>query len=317
MKNSRRNFIQVTSSMMAGAILSPKLISDPLIQAPGATPFCVFTKCLQFLDFDRLGETLAQAGFNGADLAVRPGGQVLPENVKIDLPKAVKALKKSGVSAPMMVTAINNPDDPLTETVLAAAADLGMTNYRLGYLDFNPAKSVPENLDIHKKTIEKLEKINRKCKVHGGYQNHSGTRVGGPVWDLYWLLKDSDPAFIGVQYDIRHAIVEGAVSWPLGLKLLAPWIKTRAIKDFYWKKENGKWILIDVPLGEGMVDFDAYLKECIRLGISGPVTIHYEYNLGGAESGNLEPKMSLADISVHLKKDLTWLRKKFSDYKIQ
>jgi L-ribulose-5-phosphate 3-epimerase len=317
MKNSRRKFIQVTSSAVAGAILSPNLIPAPLIQATGATPFCVFTKCLQFLNFDRLGETLAQAGFDGAELAVRPGGQVLPENVKTDLPKAVSALKKSGITAPMMVTAITNPDDPLTESVLATASGLGMKNYRLGYLELDPAKSIPENLDLHKKTIEKLEKVNRKYKIHGGYQNHSGTRVGGPVWDLYWLLKDSDPAYIGVQYDIRHAVVEGAESWPLGMKLLAPWIKTTAIKDFYWKKENGKWILLNVPLGEGMVNFDAYLKQYIKLGISGPVTVHYEYDLGGAELGRLDPKMSLADISVHLKNDLAWIRKKYSDYKIK
>ncbi len=302
---------------MAGAVINPKIITASDMAAPGTTPFCVFTKCLQFVNFDQIGETLAQAGFNGAELAVRPGGQVLPENVKADLPKAVKTIKKYGVTVPMMVTAITNPDDPLTETVLATASDLGMTNYRLGYFEYNPSISVPQNLDIHKKAIEKLEKINRKYNIHGGYQNHSGTRVGGPVWDLYWLLKDSDPAFIGVQYDIRHAVVEGAVAWPLGMKLLAPWIKTTAIKDHYWKNENGKWSLVNVPLGKGMVNFDAYLKEYIKLGISGPVTIHYEYDLGGAELGKMDPKMSLAEISVYMKTDLAWLRKKFSDYNIK
>jgi L-ribulose-5-phosphate 3-epimerase len=317
MKNSRRKFIKVTTSMMAGAALNPKIFTYPQIPVTGTTPFCVFTKCLQFLNFDRLGETLALAGYDGAELAVRPGGQILPENVKTDLPKAVTALKKSGVRVPMMVTGIVDADDPATEPVLATASDLGMTNYRLGYLEYDPSKSVPENLDLHKKAIEKIEKINRKYKIHGGYQNHSGTRVGGPVWDLYWLLKDSDPASIGVQYDIRHAVVEGAVSWPLGMKLLAPWIKTTAIKDYYWKKENGKWILTNVPLGEGMVDFNAYLKDYIRLGISGPVSIHFEYDLGGAELGSLKPKMSLADISVFLKNDLAWLKRKYSDYKIK
>ena len=180
----------------------------------------------------------------------------------------------------MMVTGIINPDDPETEKVLGTASENGIKNYRMGYMNYDPSKSVPENLYLHKKAIEKLGKINQKFSINGGYQNHSGTNVGGPVWDLYWLLKDCNPDYSSVQYDIRHAVVEGGVAWPLGMKLLAPLIKTTAIKDFIWGKENGKWRIIDVPLGEGMVNYDAYLKEYIRLGISGPVTLHYEYNLG-------------------------------------
>jgi sugar phosphate isomerase/epimerase len=316
MKNSRREFIKTTSATIAGAVVAPQIFADPVSANAGKAKFCVFTKCLQFLDFDRLGETLAEAGFDGADLAVRPGGQVLPEKVRTDLPKAVRALKKSGIAVPMMVTAITDPDDPLTGAVLATAAEQGLTNYRMGYMEYDAKKSIPENLDLHKRTMEKLEKINRKYNIHGEYQNHSGTRIGGPVWDLYWLLKDTDPASIGVQYDIRHAVVEGGVSWPLGMRLLAPWIKTTAIKDYYWRKENGRWILFNVPLGEGMVNFNAYLKEYVNLGISGPVSIHYEYDLGGAELGRSETKMSLAEIKVFLKNDLVWFRNKCKEFNI-
>ena len=112
MKSSRREFIKTTSATIAGVVISPQIFANLTQTNAVSTPFCVFTKCLQFLDFDRLGETLAKAGFDGADLAVRPGGQVLPENVKVDLPKAVKALKKYGVTVPMMVTAITDPEDP-------------------------------------------------------------------------------------------------------------------------------------------------------------------------------------------------------------
>lgn len=316
MKNSRREFIKTTTATIAGSIICPQIFANVTVPKVVAGPICVFTKCLQFLDYHRLGETLALVGFDGADLAVRPGGQVLPENVKVDLPRAIRALQKSGISVPMMVTGIINPDDPETEKVLGTASELGIKNYRMGYLNYDTLKSIPENLDLHKKAIEKLGKINRKFSIHGGYQNHSGTNVGGPVWDLYWLLKDSDPDYIGVQYDIRHAVVEGGVAWPLGMKLLAPWIKTTAIKDFFWQKENGGWILVNVPLGEGMVDFDAYLKEYIRLGISGPVSVHYEYDLGGAESGKTNPKMGLDDILVYLKKDFNWLKKKLQEHGI-
>ena len=193
MTQSRRKFIKTASAVSAAAVLSPNVFAVPSNSGDGSYPLCLFTKCLQFLDYPQLGETLADIGFTGADLSVRPKGHVLPENVKKDLPRAVKALQKSGIGVPMMVTGIVNAEDPYTETILGTAADLGVRHYRMGYMSYDPAKSVTENLDIHKKTIENLEKINRKFGIQGCYQNHSGTKIGGPVWDLYWLMDGCDP----------------------------------------------------------------------------------------------------------------------------
>lgn len=262
-----------------------------------------------------MAELVARIGFDGADLAVRPGGQVLPENVKTDLPKVVKILREKGSDTKMIVTNIDDPDDPLAIDIIQTMSDLGIKYYRMGYLAFNSDKSIPENLDIHKRTFEKLEKLNRKYGVHGDYQNHSGTRVGGPVWDLFHLLKDRDPEFIGVQYDVRHATVEGGVSWPLGMKLLAPWIRTTDIKDFIWRKDkSGKWGLENVQLGKGMVDFEKYFELYKTLEITAPVSIHYEYDLGGAEHGRKDTTMEIEEIALKLKEDLLFLKNMFEKY---
>lgn len=314
---NRRKFIEAASVISAGVLAGPKAFASAPIPTPGPGPICVFTKCLQFLDYEKLGETIAKAGFGGADLSVRKGGHVAPESVSVNLPKAIKALERSGLKVPMMVTDINNPDDPAVERVLGTASENGIKHYRMAYLNYDPNKPVKETLDAHKATMEKFEKINRKYNIHGEYQNHAGTRVGGPVWDIYWMLKDSDPAYVGSQYDIRHAVCEGGNSWPIGMKLLAPWIKTTAIKDFIWEKENSKWKIKDVPLGDGMVDYDAYLKEYAKLAIGGPVSVHFEYELGGAELGSTKPTMSLDQISVYLKKDLGWLKMKFAEHGIK
>jgi len=311
----RRNFIKTTAATALEIALSGTLNAAVLSVSEKKRPIHVFTKCLQFLSFDEIAAVLAEQGFDGADLTVRPKGQVLPENVATDLPKAIKTLQKEGVGCNMIVTEINNPDDPVSQNILKTMADLGIKYYRMGYFSFDPKKTIPQNLDEHKITFEKLEKINRKYGVQGNYQNHSGTRVGGPVWDLYHLLKDRDPEFIGVQYDIRHATVEGGVSWPLGMKLLAPWIKTTDIKDFAWlKAENGKWQIKNVPLGEGMVDFKTYFALYKSFNIEAPVSIHYEYDLGGAEHGNNTTTMSLTEIKSWLKKDLAFLKNQFEKY---
>jgi sugar phosphate isomerase/epimerase len=315
MEQSRRNFIRTASAATAGVVLSPNLLTHGKIQDISPNPISVFTKCLQFLDYDQLGETLANVGFLNAELSVRKGGHVLPENVKNDLPKAVKSLRKSVISVPLMVTDITGVDSPEAELVIRTASEMGIRYYRMGYLKYEPAISVTENIQVHRRALDKLEKLNRKYRITGCYQNHSGTNIGGPVWDLYMLVKGFDPEFTTVQYDIRHAVCEGGVSWPLGMQLLSPWIKTTAIKDFYWKKgPDGKWKITNVPLGEGMVDFDAYIEEYKKQGISGPVTIHYEYDLGGAQSGMKNPTMSREKISEFMKTDLNWLRNKFKEH---
>lgn len=310
----RRNFIKTTATTLTGIALNGTLGASGFSSLVKKRPIHVFTKCLQFLNYDEIANVLAEQGFDGADLTVRSNGQVLPENVTTDLPKAVKALQKSGVGCNMIVTDINNPNDSVSQNILRTMADLGIKYYRMGYFSFDPKKTIPQNLDEHKITFEKLEKLNRKYGVRGNYQNHSGTRVGAPVWDLYHLLKDRDPEFIGVQYDIRHATVEGGVSWPLGMKLLAPWIQTTDIKDFMWQKaENGKWQIKNVPLGEGMVDFKTYFEMYKSFNIEAPVSIHYEYDLGGAEHGNNTTTMGLPEIKKWLSKDLLFLKNRLKE----
>lgn len=316
--NSRRLFIKNTVLGTAGLTLTGKLqasLISPVNEIK--RPIHVFTKCLQFLDFNELAEVLAKNGFDGADLAVRPKGQILPENVEKELPLAVKALQKAGVRTNMITTGINNVEDPAVKTTLKTMADLGIQYYRMGYLNYDTNKSIPENLETLKVNFEKLGKLNKEYGVTANYQNHSGTRVGGPVWDLYHLLKDCDPNYIGVQYDVRHATVEGGVSWPIGMKLLAPWIRTTDIKDFIWEKnEKGEWKVKNVPLGEGMVDFKTYFELYKELNIEAPVSIHYEYDLGGAEHGDKNPTMSLKEINSWLLKDITFLKEQFKKYNL-
>ncbi|MBD1261661.1 sugar phosphate isomerase/epimerase [Maribacter polysiphoniae] len=313
MSFTRRKFIKVTSATAAGVGIVPTLAAQ-LIPSPigNNVNVNVFSKCLQFLNYEELGETLAKLGFSGADLTVRNNGHVLPENVKRDLPKAVKALQKAGVDAPMIVTGINDANDRLTEDILGTAADSGITYYRMGYYKFDDKLSVFQNLDNCKRRLEKLEKLNRKYNIKVGYQNHSGPwgMVGGAVWDLHYILKDFDPEYVGVQYDIAHSMVEGGYSWEIALKIIEPWINSLAIKDFLWKKGEKRWEPEWVPLGEGMVDFKKYADDAQRLLTTKPITIHCEYDLGGAEFGRTNPTMSPKDIYRKLTDDLHYFNNK-------
>ena len=102
--------------------------------------------------------------------------------------------------------------------------------------------------------------------------------VGAPIWDIYGLIKDFDPREIALAYDVRHAAVEGGLSWPIQFNLVRSHLGAVFVKDFVW--DNGK--VKNVPLGEGMVDKKVFamLKE---MKFPGPFSVHVEY-LGANES---------------------------------
>lgn len=307
---NRREFVRMAAMAAGGITLGGSVFAETGSLASDKRSIAVFTKCLQFMKMGEMGALLAELGFDGSDMPVRPGGQVLPENVKTGLPAALKELRQSGVGIPMITTAITNPEDPYTHDILKTAADLGIGYYRMGWMNYDMKKSIPDNLNHFRKVFEAFDKLHRKYGIRGEYQNHSGRNLGSTVWDLYQVIKDIDPEFTGVQYDVRHATVEGGNSWILGMNLVKPWIGTTDIKDFIWEKNsNGRWVAKSVPLGEGMVDFETWFREFKALPGSAPISIHYEYDLGGAEHGNLNPTMPLSEIRKWLARDLAWLKK--------
>lgn len=311
---NRREFIRISALAAGGITLAGTAFAGAGKVTRNSPSIAVFTKCLQFMKMGEMGALLAELGFDGADMPVRPGGQVLPENVKAGLPAALRELKQSGVGIPMITTAITDPEDPLTHDILKTAADLGIGYYRMGWLPYDMKKSIPENLVHFRRIFEAFDKLHRQYGIRGEYQNHAGRNLGSTVWDLHEVLKEMDPEYTGVQYDVRHATVEGGNSWILGMNLIKPWIGTTDIKDFIWEKNpNGRWTAKSVPLGEGMVDFAAYFREYNSIKGSAPISIHYEYDLGGAEHGNLNPKMPLAEIRKWLVKDLTILTEKLKE----
>ena len=313
---TRRQFLaQATAAGVALPLVGWPRTQRTSKQSPGERraerPICVFSKHLQFLDYEAMAEAAAEIGFAGVDLAVRPGGHVLPEDVEKDLPRAVEAVKQAGLDVPLMTTAITDPADALTEPVLRTASEERIEAYRMGYVSYQDDLGVAERLEAYRPKMEGLAALNAQYGLHGAYQNHAGTRIGGPVWDLWLLLDGLDPQHIGCQYDVRHATVEGGTAWPLGLKLLHPFVKTTVIKDFKWaQREDGTWYVQNVPLGEGMVDFAAYFDLVKQYGISGPISMHFEYAL--AEEGASE-KEERAQTVAAMRRDLETLRSMMAD----
>jgi L-ribulose-5-phosphate 3-epimerase len=272
---SRREFLSAAATAGAVALGPGRAVGAP---APAAAfSVSVFSKHLPYLDYRALAETAAEAGFDGIDLTVRPAGHVLPERVTDDLPKAVEAARAAGVSVPMMTTALTSTRDPYAEAILRTAGRLGIRDYRLGSLDYSRSRGILGTLDALRAPLRDLAALNEGWGIRGGYQNHAGERVGAAVWDLWLLLRDVGSPWLGCQYDVRHAIIEGGTSWVNGLRLIAPFIHTLDVKDGHWAKTDVGWQALTVPLGEGVVDLVAFFRLLAEVGVRAPISMHFEY----------------------------------------
>lgn len=308
MKITRKHFLASGAMATAGMALNMKGLAQAGRKDNNKMKVCVFSKHLQWLNYHDMAMAAADMGFDGVDLSVRAKGHVLPERVAEDLPKAIAAVRKAGLEVYIISTDIVDANDPLTDKVLKTAAGLQIVNYRTGWFTYQKELDIPANIEIFKTRLSGLQQINKKYGLHADYQNHSGEGFGSSIWDLWLSIKELDPKYIGSQYDIYHATVAGAYSWPVGLELIHKYVHTTDIKDFRWEKKEGKWKLTPVPLGDGMVDLSKYLGLVKKYNIPGPVTLHCDYSSGGSESGAATLTIPGSDVLKAIKKDLGVLK---------
>jgi sugar phosphate isomerase/epimerase len=276
MSTSRRTFLQSSALAATGAALVRAQAPSPVEPVPlDRQPVAIFSKHLQWLDYEAAARAAKEAGFDALDVPVRPGGHVLPERVKEDLPRAVDAAREAGLDVTMITTAITGVDDPHAEAVLGTAAALGIGHYRMGYVRYDDG--VRQTLDATVSRWRELAALNQGLGIRAGYQNHSGANLGAAVWDLFQVLKEVASPWVGCQYDIRHAVVEGAFSWVRDMEVIAPFVHTLVAKDFAWAPQDDGLKVLNVPFGQGLVPLADFVAELRRLGLSAPFSMHFEY----------------------------------------
>lgn len=282
---SRRTFTHL--GLLAGAAASVPSVASAAqglggvrVEGPGM-PIVMFSKHLAELTWVDLGRAVREAGFDGVDLTVRPAGHVLPERVGDDLPRAVRAIRDHGSMVAMLTTGLTRPGDAAARATFAAARASDVRLLKAGYYRY-AFKDVRRELDAVIADFRGLVGLAAEAGVLLAYHNHSGY-VGAPVWDMLEMIAGLPATATGVYFDVRHATVEGGdAGWRVATQMVAPHLRMLAAKDFYWDKgRDGRWRIVDCPIGEGMVNWPLFAAELRRAGFSGPVSLHVEYDPGG------------------------------------
>ncbi|WP_339925863.1 TIM barrel protein [uncultured Cyclobacterium sp.] len=289
---NRRSSVKKMMAVAGTGLLTPQLgflkHLTPNATKASPSPFYLFTKVLQWLPLEEVPQTVQSLGFDGIDLPVRRNGFFDRDQIKSKLPIIVKESEKLGLRRPVLTTDMNLNHMNEMDEFLRTISGEGVFDYRMGYLPFT-TKNIIKELKSLNASMKKLAELHEKHGVTGHYQNHAGTRIGGSVWEIYHLLEGINPKHIGVQFDLRHATVEGYQSYENVFNMISDQITSFDLKDFVWGNLDGKGDKpINVPYGEGNVKFELLQEHPGFMGDI-PKILHCEYDLGGAEHGHKNP----------------------------
>ncbi|MCC7236222.1 MAG: TIM barrel protein [Bryobacterales bacterium] len=277
-------------SALAGLAASAAAGSLVSTAAEGpALPVCAFSKHFQWTSVEETASLCKELGYDGVDLTVREGGHVLPSRVAHDLPRAVEIVRKAGLSTPMVTAGIVDAASPHAETILKTLASLGIKRYRWGGFRWDEKQKPEAQISSFYDRTKQLDALNRAHGMCAMYHTHSGPgQFGNAFWDIFTVTREFARESISINFDIGHATVEGGFgAWMSTSRMLLPYSRGIAVKDFYWEKNaRGVWAPRWCALGKGMVNlprFFGYVKEA---GFTGPIQLHLEYpEMGDAHTG--------------------------------
>jgi sugar phosphate isomerase/epimerase len=274
---SRRGFISRAAALAAVATVRPGDLFSASTDDLSKCPIVVFSKIYQELKlgFTEAASLTAEAGLNGVDCPVRPGGEILPERAAEDMPAYLEALRKRNLGMPLITTAILRTSSPQAEQILRTAKSLGVQYYRLGFVERDKDSNAATQIREFKAWLKDLAAMNKEIGIGALFQNHSAggkpTSIGSNLPELVEIVSDSDPGQVGVAFDIGHALLIHGPEWRGWFEKLRSHVRIVYIKDA--KRGAGF-----VRFGQGEIESSGYFTELKAMGYRAPFCIHIEFD---------------------------------------
>lgn len=258
--------------MLAGMALAasrlaaqPKVRTGPLI--------CLNSRLLPNIEYADMPPILSGMGFDGCDLSVQPDGTVHPDQISVDLVRAIESMQGRSLEVPVITTNFISPLEPWARSVIYVAGGSHVPLLRPGYWRFPDAR-----LTALQGQIAGLANVCRSYQMVMGVPNTGGAAA----------LQGLDPNWVGYDFDPSRATAD------LPLEAAMPRVKMFILRDA--RTQNGK--RASCPLGEGSVDWPKFFDTVAHAKFSGPLTLQVDY--------------ASADLLTSIKRDLDFARRQLN-----
>jgi sugar phosphate isomerase/epimerase len=266
-----------------------------------------FTKELKGQTVGGMIDALRVMKCDGADLCVRDGYAINPDNALQALPAAVKTLRDAGLSVPMVsaATDLTDPNHAIVDRLLAACHDAGVPLLKPGYWHFQTGTDYAKRVDAVRRDLEQWEKKAMMRGVKIALHTHSGTNMGLNASAMLHLVKGFNPAHIGVYLDTAHLLHFGE-PLPMAADIVREYLCIWGIKDSLLVRhaERGRTTQA-MPLGEGMVDWRSLKTALQPQHLTLPLTLHTEYKAENEETRIRLAAQDFAFLRILMQTDAT------------
>lgn len=236
------------------------------------TEFAVFTKPWAMESIPALAGLVAKMGFGAAEVPVRPGFQVTPENVGRVLPELVSVFRDHGLRVASIASS-------LEESIFAACATADVSLIRI-------MGSVSRGAYLQSEATlrARLRDVVPLCEEYGvciGVQEHYGDNVSD-AFGLRALLQDLDEHWIWAIWDAAHDALAG-IPPETGLEIVWDRLAMVNLKNAYYERVNGpeadtaEWKRHFTSGRHGLASWPRIALELRRRNYSGTVCLTAEY----------------------------------------
>jgi sugar phosphate isomerase/epimerase len=299
---SRRDVLKMLAAVpVAGAAPAARPAQAAAPSAGTQAPLAVgiVSRHLQFAPMEDAIAIAKEAEFDAIEWNVRDGGHVPPDRVERDLPRCIELTRQAGLAATMITTDATDADYPHLEAILATASGLGVTHYRTEEPRYDYSKDLEAELEALKPRLAAVNALNEKYGIAVAYHTHSGSgSIGGAIWDMWSVMREFDPTYLGMNFDVGHATRRLGLGMTDGLRIAHRYIQAVAVKDFAYQvdPQTGRVETEWTPIGEGQVNLRAAFEVLAALGWRGPINLHFEHHgLLGRAVGEYELPIPLSE----------------------
>lgn len=222
--------------------------------------YSVFSGVLPELSAEQVVETIARHGYDGVEWRVN--GEYHFPAAEID--QHTTRIRELSQGAGLDVVSLTGytPLDDIEgiRRMTGAAGEIGCPRFRAFAAHYDPEIDYWTQHDRLRADLDAVETVMRGSGVKALLEVHFGTLLASPA--LAWqIMRDHDPALVGVILDPANTVIEGAMPTAMGLDMIGPYVDLVHVKNVCWERTDtqGGWRWRFADLVEGQLDW----TECI------------------------------------------------------